>query len=76
MGFLNMRFEIQDNSALPFFIIIVGAQHNDEMGMMNEDFPHQPGKEYINKDTIATRGAFVARKVLEILRDEEQVDQN
>lgn len=49
------------------FTASVGCPTLDGMGMSG-DFVHQPGKEYINTDHIAIRGAFVARMVLEVLR--------
>lgn len=48
------------------FTASVGCPTLDGMGMSG-DFVHQPGKEYINTDDIAVRGAFVARMVLEVL---------
>lgn len=51
------------------FTASVGCPTLDGMGMSG-DFVHQPGKEYINTDDIAIRGAFVARMVLDVLRDE------
>ncbi|SFE44403.1 glutamate carboxypeptidase [Lentibacillus persicus] len=51
------------------FTASVGCPTLDGMGMSG-DFAHQPGKEYINTDDIAVRGAFVARMVLEVLRNE------
>ncbi|WP_080872808.1 M20/M25/M40 family metallo-hydrolase [Oceanobacillus timonensis] len=51
------------------FIASVGCPTLDGMGMSG-DFAHQPGKEYINTEDIAVRGAFVARMVLEVLRSE------
>ncbi|MHA6259369.1 M20/M25/M40 family metallo-hydrolase [Sporosarcina sp. CAU 1771] len=50
------------------FTASVGCPTLDGMGMSG-DFVHQPGKEYINTDHISIRGAFVARMVLEVLRD-------
>ncbi|QQK78757.1 M20/M25/M40 family metallo-hydrolase [Salicibibacter cibi] len=51
------------------FTAAVGCPTLDGMGMTG-DFAHQPDKEYINTDDIAVRGAFVARMVLEVLRNE------
>ncbi|UJL47453.1 M20/M25/M40 family metallo-hydrolase [Virgibacillus sp. NKC19-16] len=51
------------------FTASVGCPTLDGMGMSG-DFAHQPGKEYINTDDIAVRGAFVAHMVLEVLRGE------
>ncbi|ALX50182.1 M20/M25/M40 family metallo-hydrolase [Lentibacillus amyloliquefaciens] len=50
------------------FTASVGSPTLDGMGMSG-DFAHQPGKEYINTDDIAVRGAFVASMVLEVLRN-------
>jgi glutamate carboxypeptidase len=49
------------------FTSSVGCPTLDGLGMSG-DFVHQPGREYINTDQIAVRGAFVARMVLEVLR--------
>lgn len=51
------------------FTASVGCPTLDGLGMSG-DFAHQPGKEYINTDSIAVRGAFVARMVLEVLRND------
>ncbi|GGJ95841.1 peptidase M20 [Lentibacillus kapialis] len=51
------------------FTASVGSPTLDGMGMSG-DFAHQPGKEYINTDDIAVRGAFVASMVLEVLKNE------
>lgn len=50
------------------FTSSVGCPTLDGMGMSGQH-PHQPGKEYINVDDIAPRGAFVARMVLEVLNE-------
>ncbi|MEN1967901.1 M20/M25/M40 family metallo-hydrolase [Lentibacillus sp. N15] len=50
------------------FTASVGCPTLDGMGMTG-DYVHQPGKEYINTDHVAVRGAFVARMVLEVLRN-------
>lgn len=49
------------------FTSAAGCPTLDGMGMTG-DFVHQPG-EYINLDHVASRGAFVARMILEVLRD-------
>ena len=49
------------------FTSAVGCPTLDGMGMTG-DFVHQPG-EYVNLDQVAVRGTFVARMVMEVLRD-------
>lgn len=50
------------------FTASVGCPTLDGMGMTGK-YLHQPGKEYINTDNIAVRGAFVAQMVLEVFRN-------
>lgn len=50
------------------FTASVGCPTLDGMGMTGK-YLHQPGKEYINTDTVAVRGAFVAKMALEVLRN-------
>lgn len=49
------------------FTSAVGCPTLDGLGMTG-DFVHQPGKEYINLDCVAKRGAFLSKLVLEVLK--------
>src|SRR5699024_4997695 len=50
------------------FTAAAGCPTLDGMGMTG-DYLHQPGKEYININHIPKRSAFVARMVLDVLRN-------
>ncbi|KAB2331492.1 M20 family metallopeptidase [Cytobacillus depressus] len=65
---MDMRGIITRGGSDGNFTASVGCPTLDGLGMSG-DFVHQPGKEYINTDHIAIRSAFVARMVLEVLRD-------
>lgn len=64
---MNMEGIITRGGSDGNFTASVSCPTLDGMGMSG-DFVHQPGKEYINADHVAKRGAFVARMVLEVLR--------
>lgn len=63
---LEMKGKVVMGGSDGNFTAAAGCPTLDGMGMTG-DFVHQP-KEYINLDQVATRGAFVARLMLETLR--------
>lgn len=51
------------------FTASAGCPTLDGMGMTG-NYLHQPDKEYINTNNVSVRGAFVARMVLEVFKNE------